>query len=28
VIEKEEDYLDRKFGESYSNYRRETRRWL
>jgi protein-S-isoprenylcysteine O-methyltransferase Ste14 len=28
VIEKEEGYLEGKFGESYSNYRRETRRWL
>jgi len=28
VIEREEEYLERKFGESYSNYRRETRRWL
>jgi protein-S-isoprenylcysteine O-methyltransferase Ste14 len=28
VIEKEEGYLERKFGEPYSNYRRETRRWL
>ena len=28
VIEREEKYLERKFGESYLNYRRETRRWL
>ncbi len=28
VIEKEENYLERKFGESYLNYRQETRRWL
>ncbi len=28
VIEKEEEYLEGKFGESYLNYRRETRRWL
>ena len=28
VIEKEERYLEGKFGESYSNYRRVTRRWL
>jgi len=28
VIEKEEKYLERKFGESYVNYRQETRRWL
>jgi protein-S-isoprenylcysteine O-methyltransferase Ste14 len=28
VIEREEKYLERKFGESYSNYRRETRRWI
>jgi protein-S-isoprenylcysteine O-methyltransferase Ste14 len=28
VIEKEENYLERKFGESDSSYRRETRRWL
>jgi len=28
VIEREEEYLEGKFGESYSNYRRETRRWL
>ena len=28
VIEREEAYLERKFGESYSNYQRETRRWL
>jgi protein-S-isoprenylcysteine O-methyltransferase Ste14 len=28
VIEREEKYLEGKFGDSYSNYRRETRRWL
>lgn len=28
VIEREEKYLEGKFGESYLNYRRETRRWL
>ena len=28
VIEREEKYLEEKFGESYSNYRRETRRWI
>ena len=28
VIEREEEYLEGKFGESYSSYRRETRRWL
>ncbi len=28
VIEREERYLERKFSESYLNYRRETRRWL
>ncbi len=28
VIEREEKYLERKFGESYANYRRETRRWM
>ena len=28
VIEKEENYLERKFGESYSNYRQTTRRWV
>jgi protein-S-isoprenylcysteine O-methyltransferase Ste14 len=28
VIEKEEKYLERKFGESYLNYQRQTRRWL
>jgi protein-S-isoprenylcysteine O-methyltransferase Ste14 len=28
VIEREEKYLERKFSESYSRYRRETRRWL
>jgi len=28
VIEREEEYLERKFGESYSNYRQETRRWF
>jgi protein-S-isoprenylcysteine O-methyltransferase Ste14 len=28
VIEKEEDYLEEKFGEAYANYRRTTRRWL
>ena len=28
VIEREEKYLEGKFGESYSNYRQKTRRWL
>jgi protein-S-isoprenylcysteine O-methyltransferase Ste14 len=28
VIEREEKYLEGKFGESYLNYRRETRRWI
>jgi protein-S-isoprenylcysteine O-methyltransferase Ste14 len=28
VIEKEEAYLEGKFGEPYANYRRETRRWF
>jgi protein-S-isoprenylcysteine O-methyltransferase Ste14 len=28
VIEREEKHLEGKFGESYLNYRRETRRWL
>ena len=28
VIEREETYLEGKFGETYLNYRRETRRWL
>jgi protein-S-isoprenylcysteine O-methyltransferase Ste14 len=28
VIEREEKYLERKFGESYANYQRETRRWV
>jgi len=28
VIEREEKYLEGKFGESYRSYRRETRRWL
>jgi len=28
VIEREEKYLEGKFGESYLNYRRETRRWV
>jgi protein-S-isoprenylcysteine O-methyltransferase Ste14 len=28
VIGKEEGYLEGKFGEAYSSYRRETRRWL
>jgi protein-S-isoprenylcysteine O-methyltransferase Ste14 len=28
VIEREEEYLEGKFGESYSNYRQETRRWF
>ena len=28
VIEREEKYLEGKFGESYLNYRRETRRWF
>ena len=28
VIEKEEKYLEEKFGEAYSNYQRETRRWF
>ena len=28
VIEREEAYLERKFGEAYSSYRSETRRWL
>jgi protein-S-isoprenylcysteine O-methyltransferase Ste14 len=28
VIEREETYLEGKFGESYRSYRRETRRWL
>ncbi len=28
VIEREEKYLERKFGESYVNYQRETRRWM
>ena len=28
VIEREEAYLERKFGDLYSNYRRETRRWI
>ena len=28
VIEREEEYLERKFGEAYSSYRSETRRWL
>ncbi|MBW2543395.1 MAG: isoprenylcysteine carboxylmethyltransferase family protein [Deltaproteobacteria bacterium] len=28
VIEREEEYLARKFGEAYSSYRRATRRWL
>jgi protein-S-isoprenylcysteine O-methyltransferase Ste14 len=28
VIAKEERYLERKFGEAYLNYQRETRRWL
>jgi protein-S-isoprenylcysteine O-methyltransferase Ste14 len=28
VIEREEEYLEEKFGESYSNYRQETRRWF
>ncbi len=28
VIEREERYLERKFSESYLNYRRQTRRWL
>lgn len=28
VIEREERYLEKKFSESYLNYRRETRRWL
>jgi protein-S-isoprenylcysteine O-methyltransferase Ste14 len=28
VIEREEEYLEGKFGESYLNYRRDARRWL
>jgi protein-S-isoprenylcysteine O-methyltransferase Ste14 len=28
VIEREEEYLEGKFGEAYLNYRRETRRWF
>jgi protein-S-isoprenylcysteine O-methyltransferase Ste14 len=28
VIEKEEEYLERKFGESYLDYQRQTRRWF
>ena len=28
VIEREEKYLEEKFGESYLSYQRETRRWL
>jgi protein-S-isoprenylcysteine O-methyltransferase Ste14 len=28
VFEREEKYLEGKFGESYLSYRRETRRWL
>jgi protein-S-isoprenylcysteine O-methyltransferase Ste14 len=28
VIEKEENYLEQKFGESYSNYQQKTRRWV
>jgi protein-S-isoprenylcysteine O-methyltransferase Ste14 len=28
VIEREEEYLERKFGESYLDYRRGTRRWI
>jgi protein-S-isoprenylcysteine O-methyltransferase Ste14 len=28
VIAREEKYLEAKFGEAYSDYRRETRRWL
>jgi len=28
VIEREEEYLEGKFSESYSNYRQETRRWF
>jgi protein-S-isoprenylcysteine O-methyltransferase Ste14 len=28
VVEREEDYLEAKFGEAYSNYRRAIRRWL
>ncbi len=28
VIEREEKYLEGKFGDSYLNYRRETRRWI
>jgi protein-S-isoprenylcysteine O-methyltransferase Ste14 len=28
VIEREEKYLERKFGEAYLNYQRQTRRWL
>jgi protein-S-isoprenylcysteine O-methyltransferase Ste14 len=28
VIEREEEYLEGKFGESYLNYQREVRRWL
>jgi protein-S-isoprenylcysteine O-methyltransferase Ste14 len=28
VIEREEKYLERKFGEPYLNYQQQTRRWL
>ncbi len=28
VIEKEENYLEQKFGKAYSNYRQKTRRWI
>jgi protein-S-isoprenylcysteine O-methyltransferase Ste14 len=28
VIAREERYLDRRFGQDYSDYKRQTRRWL
>ena len=28
VIAREERYLERRFGEEYSSYKRRTRRWL